>query len=60
MATNKIIDLGLKPDYEMSQTKIGEALFMKQQTIQKIEVKAIENFKKALADRGIDIKDILE
>ena len=50
---------GLKPDYELSQTEVGKALFLKQQTIQKIEVKAIENFKQALKDRNIDIKDLL-
>ena len=49
----------MKPCYEMSQTQIGEKIFLKQQTVQKIEKQAIENFKKALAERNIDIKDLL-
>lgn len=50
---------GLKDIYEMSQTDVGEVLFLKQQTIQKIEQKAIENLKKAFKNRNIDIKDLL-
>ena len=50
---------GLQDIYEMSQTDVGEKLFLKQQTIQKIEQKAIDNFKKELADRGISLKDLL-
>lgn len=50
---------GLKDIYEMSQTDVGEVLFLKQQTIQKIEQKAIDSFKKALEDKNIDIKDLL-
>jgi DNA-directed RNA polymerase specialized sigma subunit len=50
---------GLQDKYELSQSEIGEALFLKQQTIQKIEQKAIENFKQALEARNIQIKDLL-
>lgn len=50
---------GLQDIYELSQSEIGEKLFLKQQTIQKIEQKAIENFKKALAERNIDLNDLL-
>ena len=50
---------GLQDQYELSQTEIGEVLFLKQQTIQKIEQKAIENFKQALQAKNIDIKDLL-
>ena len=50
---------GLQDKYELSQTEIGEVLFLKQQTIQKIEQKAIENFKQALEARNIQIKDLL-
>ena len=50
---------GLQDKYELSQSEIGEALFLKQQTIQKIEQKAIINFKQALKDKNIQIKDLL-
>lgn len=50
---------GLKDIYEMSQTDVGKELFLKQQTIQKIEQKAIENLKQAFRSRNIDIKDLL-
>jgi len=50
---------GLQDKYELSQSEIGEVLFLKQQTIQKIEQKAIENFKQALEARNIQIKDLL-
>ena len=50
---------GLKDIYEMSQLDIGEKLFLKQQTIQKIEQKAIDSFKQALAAKNINIKDLL-
>ena len=50
---------GLKDIYEMSQSDVGEALFLKQQTIQKIEKKAIDSFKQALEAKKINIKDLL-
>jgi DNA-directed RNA polymerase specialized sigma subunit len=50
---------GLQDKYELSQSEIGEALFLKQQTIQKIEQKAIENFKQAFQAKYIQIKDLL-
>ena len=43
----------------MSQSEIGEKLFLKQQTIQKIEAKAIDKFKQALKEKNINIKDLL-
>lgn len=49
----------LQEQYEMSQSEIGKELFLKQQTIQKIEKSAIENLKKAFAERNINIKDYL-
>jgi len=49
----------LKEHCEMSQSEIGEKLFLRQQTIAKIEKVAMENFKLALAERNIDIKDLL-
>jgi len=50
---------GLQDKYELSQSEIGKKLFLKQQTIQKIEQRAIENFKQALEARNIQIKDLL-
>ena len=50
---------GLKDIYEMSQTEVGKELFLKQQTIQKIEQKAIESLKQAFRNRNIDPKDLL-
>lgn len=49
----------LQDKYEMSQTDVGEALFLKQQTIAQIEKKAIENLKQAFRNRNIDPKDLL-
>lgn len=50
---------GLKDIYEMSQSDVGEKLFLKQQTIQKIEKQAIENLKRVFAERKINVKDYL-
>ena len=55
----KISNGALQEQYEMSQSDIGKELFLKQQTIQKIEKSAIENLKKAFAERNINIKDYL-
>jgi DNA-directed RNA polymerase specialized sigma subunit len=49
----------LQDQYEMSQSDVGEALFLKQQTIAKIEQKAIESLKQAFRNRNIDPKDLL-
>jgi DNA-binding XRE family transcriptional regulator len=49
----------LREKYEMSQTEIGEKLFLKQQTIAKIEKQAIENLKRVFAERKINYKDLL-
>jgi DNA-binding XRE family transcriptional regulator len=49
----------LQENYEMSQSQIGEKIFLRQQTIAKIEKRAIEKFKKELSDRGISLDDLL-
>jgi len=49
----------LQEQYEMSQTDVGEALFLKQQTIAKIEKEAIENLKRVFAERKLNVKDYL-
>jgi len=55
----KIKDSWLQPHYDMSQSQVGEKLFLKQQTIQKIEKQAIENLKRVFAERKINVKDYL-
>ena len=50
----------LQDDYEMSQKKIGEIMHYNTNEIQRIEKKAIANFKRLLAERGINVKDLLE
>jgi len=50
---------GLQDIYEMSQSQVGEKLFLKQQTIAKIEQKAIDNLKRVFAERKINVKDYL-
>lgn len=45
---------------EMSQSQVAEALFLKQQTISKIERKAIAKFKELFEKKGIDILDYLQ
>ena len=49
----------LQEQYEMSQSQVGEKLFLKQQTIAQIEKKAIESLKQAFRNRNIDPKDLL-
>lgn len=56
----KNIKTNLGEDYVMSQKDIAEKLFLNVNTIGSTEKRAIENFKKALADRGINIEDLLE
>jgi transcriptional regulator len=48
------------PDcYEYSQRDVAEKMFLTIGTISAIEKRAAEKFKKILAERGIDIKDLL-
>ena len=49
----------LQEQYEMSQSQVGEKLFLKQQTIAQIEKRAIESLKQAFRNRNIDPKDLL-
>ena len=55
----KTIKGGLQDIYDMSQTKVGEKLFLKQQTIAKIEKSAIENLKRVFAEKKINYRDYL-
>lgn len=45
--------------YVMSQRDVAEKTFLSVNTIIRVEKEAIANFKKKLAERGIDIKDLL-
>ena len=54
-----MIETALQDDYEMSQSEVGDKLFLKQQTISKIEKQAIENLKRVFAERKINYKDYL-
>lgn len=46
---------GAADDCEMSQSQVAEVLFLKQQTISKIEKNAIQNFRKIFEQKGIGI-----
>jgi len=54
-----MIKTKLEDDYEMSQTQVGEKLFLRQQTISKIEKSAIENLKRVFEEKKINYKDYL-
>ena len=45
---------------EMSQSQVADALFLKQQTISKIEKQAIAKFKEIFEQRGVSILDLLQ
>ena len=45
--------------YEYSQVDVAEKLFLAVGTVASTEKRAIDKFKQALADRGIDVKDLL-
>jgi DNA-directed RNA polymerase specialized sigma24 family protein len=44
----------------MSQMEVAEKLFLNIQTVRSTEKRAIEKFKKALAERGFTLEDWLE
>ena len=54
-----MIETSLQDDYEMSQSEVAEKLFLKQQTISKIEKSAIESLKKVFKEKKINYKDYL-
>lgn len=45
--------------YEYSQTDIAKKMFLAVGTVASTEKRAIEKFKQALQEKGIDIKDLL-
>jgi DNA-directed RNA polymerase specialized sigma24 family protein len=50
----------LKEEYEMSQKDVAKELHLDIKTIRTAEREGIEKIKKALAERGIELKDLLE
>jgi len=56
---NKLATRGANDGFEMSQSDVAERLYLKQQTIAKIEKEAIANLKRVFAERKINIKDYL-
>jgi len=52
-------ETALQDDYEMSQSQVAEKLFLKQQTISKIEQKAMQNFKEIFESKGFKMADLL-
>jgi DNA-directed RNA polymerase specialized sigma subunit len=55
----KLDEGALQAHYDMSQSQVGEKLFLSQQAIQKIEQRAINKFKAVLKEKNINIKDLL-
>ena len=49
----------LADDYEYSQKDVAEKMFLDIKTVASDEKKGIEKIKQALADRNIDVKDLL-
>jgi DNA-directed RNA polymerase specialized sigma24 family protein len=50
----------LPTDYVMSQSEVAEKMDLCKNTVMNIEKKAMEKFRKGLAERGIRIEDLLE
>jgi DNA-directed RNA polymerase specialized sigma24 family protein len=46
--------------YVMSQAEVAEKMFLCKNTVMNVEKRAIEKFKKKLAERGIKLEDLLE
>jgi DNA-binding XRE family transcriptional regulator len=56
---NKLATRGANDGFEMSQSDVADKLFLKQQTIAKIEKAAIENLKRVFQEKKINVKDYL-
>jgi DNA-binding XRE family transcriptional regulator len=50
----------LPTDYVMSQSEVAKQMDLCKNTVMNIEKKAMEKFRKGLAERGIKIEDLLE
>ncbi len=53
------VNTNLDEKYELSQVKIAEKMFLAVGTVASTEKRAIEMFKQKLAERNIDVKDLL-
>lgn len=49
----------LQDQYEMSQAKVAETMFLAKNTVSNIEKQALEKMRKILEERGISAEDIL-
>ena len=49
-----------KDYFEMTQEEVAEAMGMTRGTVGQIEKEAVRKLKKILAERGIDVKELLE
>lgn len=59
MKKKKIHAGALGDNYEYSQANIAEKMFLDTKTVASTEKRAIEKFKQLLADRNINVKDLL-
>jgi DNA-directed RNA polymerase specialized sigma24 family protein len=50
----------LKKEYEMSQKEVAKELHLDIKTVRTVERSGIEKIKKALAKRGVALKDLIE
>lgn len=49
----------LQEQYAMTQRDIADLMNVDRNEVQKLEYRAYTSFKKALAERGINVKDLL-
>ncbi len=49
----------LGDDFLMSHSDIAKKLFLHRNTVPMVEKRAMEKFKQKLAEKGVDIKDLL-
>jgi DNA-directed RNA polymerase specialized sigma24 family protein len=50
----------LQDDYEMSQAKVAEEMFLCKNTVMNIERRALEKLRKLMEQRGIKAGDVLK
>ena len=46
-------------DFDMTHADIAEKMFLHKNTVPIVEKRAMEKFKQKLAEKGVDIKDLL-
>jgi len=49
----------LQDQYEMSQEKVAEQMYLCKNTVMRVEKQAIQKFKEELEKRGIQLTDLL-